>query len=144
VGAEKILMSDDELLAEWAELVEDKYVLQDASDVLEQELREVLAEEARVERELTGLLNRRGTILGDDDWQRPKVASRIRRMLRARYEYVLRGIEAFNINLFAQGEAEDVVTFSKRRMDLLRPQLEELKKQREAALATIQRDAVEA
>jgi hypothetical protein len=65
-------------------------------------------------------------------------------MLRARYEYVLRGIEALNINLYARGEAEDVVTFSKRRMDLLRPQLEELRRQREAAMAAIQREVVEA
>jgi hypothetical protein len=144
VGARRLLMSDDELLAEWEDLVESKSILEDASDVLAKEHQEVFAEEARVERALTSLLNRRGTFLGDDDWERPKVYSRVRRMLRARYEYVLRGIEALNINLYAQGEAEDVVTFSKRRMDLLRPQLEELRRQREAAMAAIQREVVEA
>jgi transcriptional regulator with XRE-family HTH domain len=131
VGAERLLMSDDELLAEWEDLVAGKSILEDASDVLQGELQEAFAEEARVQRALAGLVNRRGTILGDDDWERGKEYRRMRRMLQARYDYVYRGIEVFNVNLFAQGEAEDVVTYSRRRMDLLRPQLEELKKQRE-------------
>jgi hypothetical protein len=127
-------MSDDELLEAWEDLVASKSILDDASDVLQRELQEAFAEEARVDRALVGLVNRRGTILGDDDWERGKEYRRMRRMLQAQYDYVYRGIEAFNVNLFARGGAEDVVTFSRRRMDLLRPKLEELKKQREAEM----------
>jgi transcriptional regulator with XRE-family HTH domain len=142
VEAERLLMSDDELLAEWQDLVESKPWSEDAVNVLAKELQDVIEEEKKVERALTSLLNKRGTILGDDD-QLP-MYTRIRRMLRARYEYVYRGIETFNANLFARGEAEDVVTYSKRRLDLIRPKLEELRKEREAALAKIQQEAVEA
>jgi len=137
-------MSDDEILEEWEDLVAGKSILEDASDVLAQEYREAFAEEARVQRVLTSLVNRRGTILGDDDWKRGKEYTRVRKMIHARYEYYCRGITEFNINLFARGEAEDVVTFSKHLLDLLRPQLEELKKKRDAEMVAIQREAAEA